>query len=150
MARKVPRELIEAFTAKGRPQATLRPQEEARQAAAGIRATAAAAQKISRERGVSFEEAGGILRQTLRDLKRARAAFRGGIEGRTRRGATQPLTRKEAIGGIVNFPNVLRGVSGREELARFVVEEEIRRPTTNIRVFRTAKERRRNLLGIRR
>jgi hypothetical protein len=144
-----PRELVEAFTLKS-PQATLRPGEQARRAAAGIKATAQAAQKISREQGISFEAAGGVLRQTLRDLKRTRAAFRGFASGRAKRGVTDPITSDVAIRRLVGSPNTLRGVEGRSELVRFVVEEEVRRPTTDLRVFRTKVERSRRLLGIRR
>lgn len=146
MARKVPEELLAAFRPKGDPART---DPRGLRTKAAIASTAAAVQKISRERGVSFEEAGGVLRQTLRDLKRTRAAFRGVASGLTKRGATQPITVGAAVRSLTR-PNVLRGVEGRTELARFVAEEEARRPTTNIRVFRTKAERSRRLLGIRR
>lgn len=150
--RPPPRELLLAFaprTAVGRQQAAAKGRTLLQQSAANIKSVAAAAQKISREQNVSFEEAGGILRQTLRDLKRARAAFRGMASGLTKRGATQPITVGAAVRSLTR-PNVLRGVEGRTELARFVSEEEARKPTTNIRVFRTKAERSRRLLGIRR
>jgi hypothetical protein len=106
-------------------------------------------QSIASVQKVSFEEAGAILRRTAVGLGRARAAFRGMASGLTKRGTTQPITSVEAVRSIT-APNLLRGVPGREELARFVVEEEARRPTTNIRVFRTKAARSRRLLGIRR
>lgn len=141
-----PRALVEAFSPKGDPART---DPRGLRAKAAIASTAAAAQQISREQGVSFEEAGAILRQTFTNLKRTRAAFRGMASGLTKRGATEPITSAEAFQSLTR-PNVLRGVQGREDLARFVVDEEARRPTTNIRVFRTEALRQRSLLGIRR
>ena len=140
-----PRELVEAFAPKG----PLLPEVRHRQAAANIKETARAVQSIASAQNVSFEEAGAILRRTAVGLGRARAAFRGMASGLTKRGATQPITSEAAVRSLTR-PNVLRGVPGRTELARFVAEEEARKPTTGIRVFRTKAERSRRLLGIRR
>lgn len=150
--RPPPRELVEAFTPRGvaaGQQAAFGGRTPTQQAALNIKSTAQAAQRIAREQNVSFEEAAGILRQTAVGLKRARAAFRGVASGLTERGATGPLTVDEAVRKL-GRPNLLRGVEGRTELARFVATEEARRPTTNIRVFLTEEDRRRNLLGLRR
>lgn len=152
MARNIPRELIQAFTPKGAAaaqRAAFGGRTPTQQAALNIKSTAQAAQSIARAQNVSFEEAASILRQTAVGLGRAKAAFRGIASGLTKRGETGPITVEEATRQI-SRPNLLRGVEGRTELARFVAEEEARRPTTNIRVFRTAAERSRRLLGIRR
>lgn len=149
--RPPPSELVRAFTPTGAAaqRGAFGGRTPTQQAALNIKSTAQAAQRIAREQNVSFEEAAGILRQTAVGLKRARAAFRGVASGLTKRGATQPITVEAAVRSLTR-PNVLRGVEGRADLARFVAEEEVRRPTTNIRVFRTAAERSRRLLGIRR
>lgn len=133
--------LVQAF-APGPPYAR---GAQAEEAGRRIRATRAAVLQVSRQRGISPRKAGEELIRVRGEITEARkrlgglAAFRRG----TTPARTGPLTAEQVTRKITMYRTGVR-----PEVARHVARQEVRRPTTDIRVLPSAEALERDLLGI--